>query len=91
MAMREGGVMKTIAIALFLAPAVFASGCSAYRNFTYSSPEGKTCLAKCESARWECRTRCGEEPVCLSDCEEEARSCRKNCPAISVEEPAKTY
>jgi hypothetical protein len=83
--------MKEIASALFFALSVFATGCSAYRSYTYSSPEGKTCLSKCESARWECRTRCGAEAVCLDDCEEEAKNCRKNCPAVSVEEPDWTY
>jgi hypothetical protein len=83
--------MKTVASALFLALMVVATGCSAYRNFTYSSPEGKTCLAKCENARWDCRTRCAGETVCLHDCEEEAKTCKKNCPAISVEEPDRSY
>ena len=83
--------MKTIASALLLALAVLAAGCAAYTSFSYGSPEGKTCLTKCESARWECRTRCGADTVCLNDCEDEAETCRKNCPAISVEEPDRTY
>jgi hypothetical protein len=79
--------MKTIARALFLVLVVCATGCSAYRSFTYSSPEGKTCLSKCENARWDCRSRCGESTVCLNDCEDEAKGCRKNCPAVSADEP----
>ena len=83
--------MKRIAGALFLALAAFMAGCSAYRSFGYSSPEGKTCLTKCENARWACRERCGSGTVCLDDCEEAARSCRKNCPEISVTAPETTY
>ena len=52
-----GGVMKRIASALFLALA--ASGCSAYRGFSRSNPEGMTCLTKCENAR------CVQAPVRL--------------------------
>lgn len=83
--------MKKISSAWFLAVAVFATGCSAYRNYTYSGPEGATCLSKCENARWECRARCGTDTVCLKDCDAAAKSCRKNCPAVSVEEPEWTY
>ena len=83
--------MKTRAGALLLVLAVSASGCSAYRSFTFSGPEGKTCLSKCEKARWTCRDRCGSDAVCSNDCEEAAEACRKSCPAISVTEPETTY
>ena len=79
--------MKRIASAWFLALAALLAGCSAYRGFSYSSPEGKTCLSKCEKARWTCRDRCGSDAVCSNDCEEAAEACRKSCPAISVTEP----
>lgn len=88
--MRKGGAMKTAAYALILTLAASATGCSAYRSYTYSSPEGKTCLSMCEEDRWACRTRCGKDTVCLNDCEEAAAVCRKNCPAVSVEEPGWT-
>ena len=88
---REVGVMKTIAIVLFLAPTVFMAGCSAYRSFTYSSPEGKTCLTKCENARWACKDRCGADTICADDCERTAKACRKSCPEISTVEPDNTY
>jgi hypothetical protein len=83
--------MKRVASALFLALAALTAGCSAYRYFSYSSPEGKTCLTKCDNARWSCRSRCGSDSVCLDDCEEAAKACRKNCPEISAVEPQSTY
>ena len=83
--------MKRVVSALFLALAVFRAGCSAYRGFSYSSPEGKTCLNKCEKVRWTCRDRCGSNTVCSDDCEEAAKACRKSCPEISVTEPENTY
>ncbi len=83
--------MKRIASALFLALAAFMAGCSAYRSFSYSSPEGKTCLTKCENARWKCKERCGMDNLCLNDCEEAAKSCRKSCPEISVTQPESGY
>jgi len=83
--------MKRIARALFLALAALMAGCSAYRGFSYSSPEGKTCLNKCEKARWTCRDRCGSNTVCSDDCEEAAKACRKSCPEISATEPENTY
>ena len=83
--------MKRIARALFLALAALMAGCSAYRGFSYSSPEGKTCLNKCEKARWTCGDRCGSNTVCSDDCEEAAKACRKSCPEISVTEPDNTY
>jgi hypothetical protein len=84
--------MKRIASAVFLALAAFMVGCSAYRGFSYSHPEGATCLTKCENARWACRPRCGsDDAVCLDDCEEAAKTCRKSCPAISVTEPENNY
>ena len=86
-----GGIMKTIASVLFLTLAVFMAGCSAYRSFSYSSPEGKTCLSKCENARWACKEQCGAETICADDCEKTAKTCRKRCPEISTVEPDKTY
>jgi hypothetical protein len=83
--------MKRMVSALFLALAAFMAGCSAYRSFSYSSPDGKTCLTKCENTRWTCRSRCGSDTVCLDDCEDAAKTCRKNCPEISVMEPETTY
>jgi len=83
--------MKTIARALFLTLTIGMSGCSMYRNYTYSSPEGKTCLSKCESARWACKDPCGTDSICAADCEEAAKACRKGCPEISTVEPDKNY
>lgn len=83
--------MRTIAGALLLSLALVATGCSWYRSFTYGSPEGKTCLGKCEEARWDCRARCGASTNCLQDCEDEAKACRKTCPAVSAEEPEGTH
>jgi len=79
--------MKTIASALFLILTTFMGGCSAYQSFTYSSPDGKTCLSKCENARWTCKERCGTDTVCIGDCEQTAKACRDRCPAISMDEP----
>jgi len=83
--------MRRITSARFLALAALLAGCSAFRSYGQSSPEGKTCLTKCENARWECRSRCGSDAVCLEDCEEVAKACRKNCPEISALEPENTY
>jgi hypothetical protein len=83
--------MKTIASALFFVLTVFLAGCSAYRSFTYSTPEGKTCLSKCENARWACKDRCGADTICAEDCEKTAQTCRKACPEISPVAPDKTY
>jgi hypothetical protein len=84
--------MKTLASALFLALTIGSmTGCSAYRSFTYSSPEGKTCLSKCENARWACKDKCGADAVCAEDCERAAKACRKNCPEVSTVQPDSTY
>ena len=83
--------MKTIARSLLLILAVFMAGCSVYKNFTYSSPEGKACLSKCENSRWECKSRCGTDTVCADDCEKAAKTCRESCPEISTIEPDNTY
>ena len=82
--------MKRIVGVLFLALAAFVAGCSAYRSYSYSSPEGTTCMTKCENSRWACRDRCASNTLCLDDCEEVAKLCRKNCPAISVTQPETT-
>jgi hypothetical protein len=81
------GVVKTIGSALFLALAVLAAGCSAYRSFSYGSPEGQTCLNKCEQARWACKDPCGTDKLCADDCEAAAKACREKCPAVSAVEP----
>jgi hypothetical protein len=91
MSTREVGVMKTIASALFLALTVSMAGCSAYKSFTYGSPDGKTCLAKCENARWACKDRCAGDTICAEDCENTAKSCRESCPEISTIEPDDTF
>jgi hypothetical protein len=83
--------MKRIASALFLALAASLSGCSAYRGFSHSSPEGQTCLSKCEKVRWTCRDRCGSDTICSDDCEKAAKACRKSCPETSVIAPETTY
>ena len=83
--------MKIIASALFLTLTVFMAGCSAYRSYTYSSPEGKTCMSKCENARWACKSRCGTDTICADDCEKTAKTCRESCPEISTMEPDNTY
>jgi hypothetical protein len=83
--------MKTVASALFLTLTICLSGCSAYRSYTYSSPEGKTCLSKCENARWACKEKCGADTVCAEDCEKAAKTCRKSCPEISTVQPDSTY
>ena len=83
--------MKTIANVLLLILTIFMAGCSAYKSFTYASPEGKTCLSKCENARWACKDRCGADTICADDCEKTAKMCRKNCPEISTVEPDNTY
>jgi hypothetical protein len=83
--------MKTIAGVLFLTLTVFMAGCSAYRSYTYSGPEGMTCLSKCENARWACKSGCGADAKCEADCEKTAKTCRDSCPEISTVEPDKEY
>lgn len=83
--------MRRVASALFLALTAALAGCSAYRSYTYSSPEGKTCLNKCEDAMWACKARCGKDVVCVEDCEKAAKTCRKSCPEISIVEPNDPY
>jgi len=83
--------MKTVACALCLALLIGMVGCSAYQSYTYSSPDGKTCLSKCENARWTCKERCGADKVCAGDCEATAKTCRDRCPAISLDEPDNRY
>ena len=80
--------MKKIASTLLLILSVFMVGCSAYKSFTYSSPEGNTCMSKCENARWACKSGCGADTICADDCEKTAKSCRESCPEISTMEPA---
>jgi len=83
--------MKMIAIALSLTLTATLAGCSAYKSFTYSSPDGRTCLSKCENARWECKSKCGTDTLCADDCEKTAKTCRDGCPQISAVEPENTY
>lgn len=83
--------MKAIALASLLSVAALTAGCSAFKSFSYSTPEGQTCLGMCEKARWDCRSPCGTNAVCLSDCEETAKACRKQCPPTTGVDPDSLY